>query len=158
MLSILKNTTKYKNKLHICYKGQHPDDEREVSRSEMIFFNIGIHILNIIYVLFDLFVTGVPIRLLHVWMPMAFFTFYTCVYIVIWHFTGYHAYPELEPNFSGFVISAVLVNILVVVPVCQFVLFCLQILKLKIYRFCTTKTYHIEKESHNEHVNISYIA
>ena len=46
--------------------------------------NLSFHVLNFVYVVTDMFISGVPVRMLDVYQPMTFYTIYAIFTILYW--------------------------------------------------------------------------
>ena len=110
--------------------------------SEIEFMNIAVHLLNSVYVIIDIWVIAIPIRLLHFWHTEVYGMIYLVFTLIHWGAGGAPIYPILDYS-NDPALAAISVSILTIlgVPLCQGFLFSCYWIRLFLYkRCCSAKT------------------
>ncbi|XP_052075034.1 protein rolling stone-like [Mytilus californianus] len=113
------------------------------SSSTITAVNIETHGLNMVYVLVNLFLTGIPVRFYHLFHPMVFGTTYI-VFSIIYEVSGgtnaqnkSYIYSTFDWSNTGFTSGLSLITVLVAIPVCHIILFLLYLLRIFVNKkFC----------------------
>ena len=100
------------------------------------------HISNLIYVLVDMFVAGIPVRMLHFYQPMTYGAMYAIFAIIYWKCGGKnesgkgHIYDLIDyDNSPGMAIAIVLGLIFIIVPLVHSVMFGFYKLRVRLYEY-----------------------
>ena len=110
-----------------------------ISEEKLDFITVCVHLVNSLYVMLDLFITAVPFRILHLWLPEIFGISYTCFSVFHWGYTGaepiYHVLDyQNSPGMSAIYLLTVA---FVASPLFHILTFCIYWLRRIIYaRLC----------------------
>ena len=100
------------------------------------------HLGNSIYVLLDLFVTAMPVRLFHVIYPSIYAIVYTIFTVIYWAADGVNAdgfnyvYKALDWNIAGSTAPLVVGIVFVGTPLVHLVFWSLYVIRVAIHRNC----------------------
>lgn len=104
--------------------------------------NIETHIINALYVILNIGVTGMPKRLLHFWFSVIFGVLYA-LFTLFYHLAGGtnhnenpYVYPAIDWRKPGTAILYCAIVCFVLVPVIHSVLFGIHCLKVLLYEKC----------------------
>ena len=102
--------------------------------------NISTHVINAVYVILNVSVTGMPIRLLHFWHPVIYgiiYSFFSLFYHLgngLNHHGNPYIYKPINWNNAGQAVGYCLAITFVGIPVVHFVLFGVHFVKVYISR------------------------
>ena len=110
---------------------------RVVSGEDQHFTNYATHAANTGYVIVDVFITGVPTRLLHFWLPELFGVSFIVFSAIYWAISGGVIYDALDYGENLSLALAYVAGAIVAILVVQFLLFLLYWLRVVLYGACT---------------------
>ncbi|XP_063397369.1 protein rolling stone-like [Mytilus trossulus] len=108
--------------------------------------NIETHGLNMVYVLVNLFLTGIPVRFYHLFHPMVFGAAYVMFSIIYTVSGGTNAqeksyiYSTFDWSNTGYTTGLSLITVLVAIPICHIILFLLFLLRTFVNKKCCSRT------------------
>ncbi|VDI56778.1 Hypothetical predicted protein [Mytilus galloprovincialis] len=116
------------------------------SSSTQTAVNIETHGLNMVYVLVNLFLTGIPVRFYHLFHPMVFGAAYV-VFSIIYKILGgtnaqekSYIYSSFDWSNTGYTTGLSLITVLVAIPICHIILFLLFLLRIFVNKKCCSRT------------------
>ncbi|XP_071180533.1 protein rolling stone-like isoform X2 [Mytilus edulis] len=108
--------------------------------------DIETHGLNAVYVLVNLFLTGIPVRFYHLFHSMILGTAYI-VFSVIYKVLGGtntqekpYIYPSFDWSNTGYTSGLSLIIVLIAIPICHIILFLLYLLRIFVNKKCCCHT------------------
>lgn len=125
--------------------------------------DIATHLLNAIYVVINISVTGMPMRILHFWFSLLFGLVYS-LFTLFYHFAGGtnhngnpYVYPAINWRNPGKAVMYCVIVTFVAVPIVHLFLFGINCLKLYFYRrfrCCTRSSFSDDTELEIEQQSI----
>ncbi|XP_066304618.1 protein rolling stone-like [Branchiostoma lanceolatum] len=103
-----------------------------LSDGQYNFKDLTTHILNTVFVLVDVFVCGVPVRVLHALYPMMFGLAYVVLSAITWAATGTVVYWFLDYSKPALSSAAVLGFVLVALPLFHLMFYGLYLLRCRL--------------------------
>lgn len=98
------------------------------------FLNAAVHAVNGIYVIIDIFITGIPIRILHTYMLIIYGLIYIAMTLIHWAAGGSAIYPMLDwEEKPGLAAGTVVIMSVIGAPCFQLILFFLYWLRVVLY-------------------------
>ncbi|XP_063439334.1 uncharacterized protein LOC134720774 [Mytilus trossulus] len=112
---------------------------------ELTSVNIETHALNIVYVIINFFMTGIPVRFYHFLHPIVFGIIYI-VFSIIYEVSGgtnhqnkSHIYSVLDWSDTVHTAMIALLIVFVAIPICHFTLFLLHLIRLFMNKQCCSR-------------------
>ncbi|XP_052084298.1 uncharacterized protein LOC127721544 [Mytilus californianus] len=112
---------------------------------ELTSVNIETHALNIVYIIINFFMTGIPVRFYHFLHPIVFGIIYI-VFSVIYEASGgtnhqnkTHIYSVLDWSDTVHTSMIALLIVFVAIPICHFTLFLLHLIRLFMNKQCCSR-------------------
>ena len=144
---------KYKIRFNCC---------RFVLGGAVSFLNAATHGINSVCVVIDIFLIGIPHRLLHVWLPMLYGGIFVIFSAIYWGVDNDNVIYSILDYGKEPVAATVLVLVLIFIgiPVCHFILFCLYWLRVLLYsKCCNSVSADLTTDTSNDkgNVNPSYV-
>lgn len=107
--------------------------------------NIETHALNMVYVIINLFMTGIPVRFYHFFHPMIFGIIYV-VFSVIYEVSGgtnhqnkSYIYSVLDWSNTTYTTMLSLIVVLVAIPFCHFIMFIFHLIRIYLNKHCCSR-------------------
>ena len=105
---------------------------------KLTFITVCVHLFNSIYIVTDMFITAIPFRILHLWLPEIFGISYTIYSLLHWTFTQAESvYYVLDYEDSpGLSAIYLLLVAFVASPLFHCLTFCIYWLRVIVYSKC----------------------